>query len=647
MLFAIENEEQIPLCNAHFSSSFLTLTKNEEQVLALELRIDTCSGVSLWLFVLLPTTNNPPPTIFQGSFPNVNCWHVLQKPLPVPNKTEFSSSNIMEVIHKFLEVAVRRLILAILILVFVSSSFTAVLKVRETGDEFTYAEVAGGTIYLPVDTTFSFLPGFELSEGDFWVTFAIQDPLFRLASGDELSPSLVEKFEWRDSNTRLFIELRRDIFWYDGTPITTADIEYSVRAWRNTDSSPLFQTLNDPRYEGLTIIDSKSVVFSFTSAYPEFINSLRTGILAKHVYQDKLGIAPENLKTSHEMDKPPLEASSGPFLLDQKSVKGNIVLKRNPNWHGGHADNLFPLVFDNWPEKSLLDEIRLVEVAEPSDRIDMFERGELHLLFNGPEENEALIRLSSSETFTSGSFPDGTYHVVLINHRNELLAEKAVRQAMKMSLNYESLLEAIPNSMKTFIPIDPRTALFKTLEAQIVDLPYDPERAKSLLANSGYPNGITLKIKIYHGVETKLLEELRRSWDRIGVKLEVEKLDWGTLLRDINGADYELAYLRVQAFEYPEIAPWTNEYEHDLSTGWEVGYLNQQIFRILRRAAIEPDWASRTPYYLGAYRIWTNDVPVLILAHSLSYVFWNSELEGPVPGRGELYENLAEWFLKR
>ncbi|HDP78380.1 MAG TPA: ABC transporter substrate-binding protein [Mesotoga infera] len=541
----------------------------------------------------------------------------------------------------------RRLFLVVILSVFLSSGFAEALKKRGTDEEFSYSVLAGGSITLPVDTTFRFIPGFELSEGDFWVTFAIQDPLFRWASGDELSPCLVEKYELLNSNKSLFIKLREDIFWYDGTPITSADIEYSIEAWKNTESSPVYEALSDPRFGWFSVVDSKTVVFNFNDSYPEFLNSLRTGILAKHIYSDRLGIEPENLEESMKMDKPPIEASSGPFVLDPSSVKGNIILKRNPNWHGGSGDGLFPLVFESWPEKSLLDEVRLVEVAEPLDRIEMFEKGKLHLLFSEPDHNESLLNASASGKFKSGSLPDGTYHVVLINHRNGLLAEKGVRQALKMSIDYESLLKALPNSIGTFIPVDPRTAISKTLQAQIVDLPYDPEKAKIFLSNAGHPDSVTLSIKVYHGVENILLEELQKSWDKIGVKLEVERLDWGSLLRDIDEGDYELAYLRVQAFDYPEIAPWTSEYEYDLESGWEVGYVNQQIFRIMRRASIEPDWSSRTPYYLGSYRIWTNDVPVLVFAYNLSYAFWNSQLIGPVPGRGELYENLAEWYLQK
>jgi len=534
-----------------------------------------------------------------------------------------------------------------MMLILFSTSFAEALVKRGTEEEFSYSELAGGSITLPVDTTFMFIPGFELSEGDFWVTFAIQDPLFRWASGDELSPCLVEKYELLNSNKSLYIKLREDIFWYDGTPITSADVEYSIKAWKNTESSPVYEPLNDPRFGWFSVVDSKTVVFNFNDSYPEFLNSLVTGILANHIYSDRLGIEPESLEEGMKMDRPPIEATSGPFVLDSASVKGNVILKRNPNWHGGSGDGLFPLVFESWPEKSLLDEIRLVEVAEPLDRIEMFEAGELHLLFSEPDHNESLLNESASGKYKSGSFPDGTYYVVLINHRNGLLAERGVRQALKMSIDYESLIEVLPNSIGTFIPVDPRTAIFKTLESQIVDLPYDTEKAKTFLSNAGYSGSVTLSIKVYHGVENILLEQLQKSWDKIGVKLEVERLDWGSLLRDIDEGDYELAYLRVQTFDYPEIAPWTSEYEYDLKTGWEVGYVNQQIFRIMRRAAIEPDWLKRTPYYLGSYRIWTNDVPVLVLAYNLSHAFWNSQLGGPIPGRGKLYENLAEWYLQK
>jgi len=136
-----------------------------------------------------------------------------------------------------------------------------------------------------------------------------------------------------------------------------------------------------------------------------------------------------------------------------------------------------------------------------------------------------------------------------------------------------------------------------------------------------------------------------KMWKEIGVDLKVERLDWGSLLGDVYSADYELAFFRVEAFDYPEITPWTVENADDLKTGWEVGYVNPQLFRIERKAATEGLWKDRIPYYLGAMKLWLEDMPIVVVSYSQKITFWRQELNGPVPGSGELFDNLAEWFV--
>lgn len=535
------------------------------------------------------------------------------------------------------------------IFIFVASSLMiGNLIIKSTGDAKSYEELAGGSITLVIDTTGHFLPGFELANGDSWVTGATQDPLFRWLSGDVLSPGLVKSWEWRAGNTQLHMTLREDIHWYDGTPITTQDLEYTLAAWMASETTRVYAALKDERFGKLEILGAKEAVFSFNQAYPEFINSLRTGLLAKHIYGDELKLRPEEVTRSRYLNSPPIEATSGPFYLAEGSVKGNISLKRNPNWHGALESREFPLHFTGWPASALLEEIKLVEVAEAKERVELFKEGELDMLFSAADAQTALLEEARVGKYSYSIYFDGSYHAILLNHRNAILSKGVVRKAMRMALDFESLVSTVaPHSRKAFLPIDPRTAVFERLQSAIDDLPFDPEKSRELLASAGYGDGATLTLEVSNGVSDEFTDKLKALWKAIGLDLKVEKLDWGALLNRVNRGDYDMAYFRLQTFEYPEIAPWTVESKSDLKTGWEIGYINPQIFKLVRKSLEEESWDDRFIYYLGAFKVWTADLPIIVLSYNQKIVFWNNRLQGPAPGKGELYENLAEWYISK
>jgi peptide/nickel transport system substrate-binding protein len=298
----------------------------------------------------------------------------------------------------------------------------------------------------------------------FGLLYAIHDALVRPYPGHKMGPSLAES--WKESSDGRVYEfkLRRGLRFHNGDAITTEDVKFSFERYKGAGAKEL-----QSRVANVEIVDPLTVRFHLREPWPDFMTFFGTTATAAGV------VVPKKYVTQVGDDgfqKHPVGA--GPYKFVSHKPGFEIVLEAYPGY---------------WRRVPHVKTLVMKSVPEATTRAVMLKTGETDYAFvlDGPDaediKRDPRMQLVSSKhasifwiEFTEQWDPKSPWH------------DRRLRLAVNHALDRDKINEA---ACLGFCPpagvIVPRVMDF-ALEAKPV--PYDLSRAKQLLAEAGYPNGI-------------------------------------------------------------------------------------------------------------------------------------------------------------
>jgi len=298
----------------------------------------------------------------------------------------------------------------------------------------------------------------------FGVLYAIHDALVRPLPGQKMGPSLAES--WTESPDGLTYEfkLRRGLKFHNGDPVTSDDVRFSFERYQGAAAKELKTHVRQ-----VDAVDPLTVRFHLREPWPDFMTFYGTtataaGIVLPRKYYEQVGA--EGFR-----QKP---VGAGPFKFVAQRAGVDITLEAFPGY---------------WRHAPHIKRLTLNSVPDSTTRLTMLKSGQTDyaLFLDGPEA-EAVKRDSRytlADTRHASIFwiefpeqwdPKSPWH------------DKRMRQAVNFALDRKATNEA---ACLGFCPpagvIVPRVMDFAL---QVEPPAYDPQRAKLLLADAGYPNGI-------------------------------------------------------------------------------------------------------------------------------------------------------------
>lgn len=306
--------------------------------------------------------------------------------------------------------------------------------------------------------------------------------LVELSSDMEIVPDLARSWAVSDNGRKVIFALRDDARWTDGTPVTASDFEYAWRrlldpATHSPVASLLFDIegarsfnegrLSDPDALGVHAVDARTLVVDLAEPTPYFLQLLTLSVTFP---------VPRRVVERHgpAWAQPGAIVTNGPFMLDSWAPGQRLTLVRNPGWSGRAHGNV--------------ERVELSVLGHATATPDAYERGELDVLsllpFPGPERDR-LRRRHADDYLTT---PLLMTCFATFERSRPPLDDGRVRQALALATDRGRLADVVMGGYASqadggLLPLG------MPGHSPGIGLPYDPERARRLLADAGYPGG--------------------------------------------------------------------------------------------------------------------------------------------------------------
>jgi peptide/nickel transport system substrate-binding protein len=474
----------------------------------------------------------------------------------------------------------------------------------------------GGTLRIatPDDLTGFYPNRLGQSFTDVRVADMLYETLIRRAEAEEgvpLYPVLAESWEANEDATLYTFHLRQGVTFHHGTPFTAKDVEHT------------FNRLRDPAFQGvvsgLDAIDQLVVVDDFTV---EFHLKSTNVTWPYNMGQQGLKIVPHD-RTDEELAEEP--AGTGPFVVAEWVQGERIVGKRNEKY---------------WdPERPYLDELQMVILPEATTQIAALMSGSIELVQSVERENLALLEGAADVVVLECR--QGLYPVFAMRVDQKPFDDVRVRQAVKHAVDRAGLVAAIlqgRGSIGNDQPIDPGSPFW----ANVAPLAYDVEKAKALLAEAGYPEGLELTLHTSElmdggpGVNAAAVA-LQEMLKAVGITLTIE---------NVPGASYYAeAYLQV-----PFFTSWFPTFSEPdailplayISTGAynESGWGDPQVDEWVAAGRTELDLEKRKTIYAEIQQRISAEGGVLIPYFAPYLQAASTRLQGHFPGLRLVFRDL-------
>lgn len=341
----------------------------------------------------------------------------------------------------------------------------------------------------------------------------VYDGLVNIDESGQIVPELATSWEIIGETTYIF-KLRPGVKFHNGREMVAEDVKFSFERILNPETASIARSYFD-KIKEITTPDPYTVVFELKEVYADFLNNLANVWAA---------IVPQEVVKEHG-DLMQVACGTGPFMLNTWVPDNYTSLVKNPEYYE--------------PDLPKVDELRYIVMKEEASRIAALRTGSVHISSITPE---AATLLANQKNLRIIEYPSLNYTYWGFNLKRPPFDNPKVRLAMSYAIDRELLAQIVyAGQAKVTGPVAPgqlRWAL--PLESYPSYTP-DPEKAKALLAEAGYPNGLSFKIKTAstypYMIDTAVA--IQHQLKQIGVDAEIELVEWGAYIDAWTNTDHD------------------------------------------------------------------------------------------------------------
>jgi peptide/nickel transport system substrate-binding protein len=457
-------------------------------------------------------------------------------------------------------------------------------------------------------------------------TKQVYEALLDVDSNLAIVPQLA--LAWKPLNpTTWQFELRPDVTFHDDTPFTADDVVFSIERARAETSD--FRAFVDA-ITAVEAIDDHTVRITTAGLDPALWLKLAEVAIMSKAWAEQHGVTrpADYLRTREETYASRHANGTGPFMLEAFEPRGDWVMVRNPAWWGTAESphNIDRVVHvrkegDAADVAALLEgEIDLLQTVpywaldqiRATPGLKLAYRAKLVTLYFGLDQGSAELR--SSEVKGRNPFKD-----------------KRVRQATAYGIDFEPVLRPLMGEL--FIPAGMLVAPGVNGYAPELDQPppHDPERARALLAEAGYPGGFSVTLDClsdWGDDEIAECEGVAEQLGKIGIEVAIDFLSTEEhetkVFQDRQSDFYLYGYLTD-----PDSEGALRDLFHSRNYWNATGYANPRVDELIEKIETEAVTYARDAYLEEAWKIVTGDLVYQPIRHGVSVFAMRDNLEIP------------------
>lgn len=360
----------------------------------------------------------------------------------------------------------------------------------------------------------------------------VYDTMFELDPQLNVVPRLCKSYETPDDKTYIF-HLEENVMFSDGTKLTSEDVVFTMNRILDPDvgsgRAAWFGSV-----ESVEALDEYTVQMKTSIPYAPLINNMANAFN---------GIVSKKFTEANNNNLDQVTMGSGPFILAEYIPDQKIRLERNPYY---------------WrKDKPYLDATEWTIIPDDQGRVAALRAGEVDVAWFIDAKVAELFE--NDPEYVVYEVPVLTHASTWINCSKPPLDDVRVRQALSYALNRQEFLDTV--AFGKGVLTGPIPAPEKEWALPVADYPQykqDIDKAKSLLAEAGYADGVTIKLKVspQYVLDTGNAQVLQNQLKAIGVNLELESVEWGNLLNAWFASDFEMLNLLMLGQPDPDGYTW-------------------------------------------------------------------------------------------
>ncbi|MDR7418614.1 MAG: ABC transporter substrate-binding protein [Armatimonadota bacterium] len=415
----------------------------------------------------------------------------------------------------------RRLATLLLCVALVSSGGVA-MSAPAAGQELVIANEADLTVLDPIriqEAPTSFVAGL------------VYEQLVRRTHEGKIAPSLAERWKISPDRRTWTFTLRKGVKFHDGSEFDASVVEWHFKRALDPREGSVFRGQFSV-IEKITVLDPYTIAFTLTApnvAFLDFVMLTNGAFIPSRRAFETLGA-----------EFPFKAVGTGPFRWGQWVQGQRVVLERNPAY---------------WGTQPKLERLVIRPILDANTGVVELETGGVHYLMRANRDD--ITRLEKDPRFVVYRVPTYRARFIELNVSRPPFNDLKVRQAVNHALNVPEIINALASGMAA--PVDtilPVKSPFHPAPGTYTTYPFNPERARALLAEAGWQRSAgglrkgdqTLRVTLHspngrYFADKEISEVICNRLQTLGIECRVRVMDWSAFLDDVRSGRFEAAFL--------------------------------------------------------------------------------------------------------